>query len=46
VKGVVEPVLAHRLVLKPEATIEGVDRRRIVRDVMDQVPVPTVKLEG
>ncbi|MFC7072112.1 AAA family ATPase [Halovenus rubra] len=46
VKRVVEPVLAHRLVLKPEATIEGVERRSIVRDVMDQIPVPTVKIEN
>ncbi len=46
VKEIVEPVLAHRLVLKPEAAIEGVDRRSIVREVLDQVPVPTVKIES
>ena len=46
VKRIVEPVLAHRLVLKPEATIEGVDRRSIVRDVVDDIPVPTVELEA
>jgi MoxR-like ATPase len=46
VKRIVEPVLAHRLVLKPEATIEGVDRRNIVRDVVDDIPVPTVELEA
>jgi MoxR-like ATPase len=46
VKQVVEPVLAHRLVLKPEATIEGVEQRSVVRDVLDQVPVPTVELEA
>ncbi|SDJ30562.1 MoxR-like ATPase [Halovenus aranensis] len=45
-KQVVEPVLAHRLVLKPEATIEGVEQRSVVRDVLDQVPVPTVELEA
>jgi len=46
VKRIVEPVLAHRLVLKPEATIEGVDRRSIVQDVVDDIPVPTVELEA
>ncbi len=46
VKRVVEPVLAHRLVLKPEAAIEGIDRRSIVREVLDQVPVPTVEIES
>ncbi|MFC7059456.1 AAA family ATPase [Halovenus salina] len=46
VKQIVEPVLAHRLVLKPEATIEGVEQRGVVRDVLNQVPVPTVELEA
>jgi len=46
VKRVVVPVLAHRLVLKPEATIEGVDRTAIVREVADGIPVPTVDLEA
>ena len=45
VKRVAEPVLAHRLVLKPEAAIEGVDRTSIVAAVLDDVPVPTVELD-
>ena len=46
VKRVAEPVLAHRIVLKPEAAIEGIDRASIVRDVLDDVPVPTVELDA
>jgi len=42
VRDVAEPVLAHRLVLTPDARIDGVDARAVVRDVLDAVPVPTV----
>lgn len=42
VRRVAEPTFAHRLVLTPEATVENVDKRGIVRDVLDSVPVPTV----
>ena len=46
VKRVVGPVLAHRLVLTPEASIDNVDKARIVEKAVDQVPVPTVELEA
>ena len=46
VKAVVEPVLAHRVVLTPEASIDNVDKARIVREAVDEVPVPTVELEA
>ena len=46
VKAVVEPVLAHRIVLTPEASIDNVDKDRIVREAVDEVPVPTVELEA
>ena len=46
VKAVVEPVLAHRIVLTPEASIDNVDKARIVREAVDEVPVPTVELEA
>ena len=38
----VEPVLAHRLVLTPEATVQEVGKREVIRDVLEDVPVPTV----
>jgi MoxR-like ATPase len=42
VKRVAEPVLAHRLILTPDATVENVDKREIVDEVLEEVPVPTV----
>jgi MoxR-like ATPase len=42
VKRVARPVLAHRLVLTPDAAVEGVDKRSVIDDVLDEVPVPTV----
>jgi MoxR-like ATPase len=46
VKRVVEPVLAHRIVLTPEASIDNVDKARVVEEAVEQVPVPTVELEA
>lgn len=43
VTRVAEPVLAHRLVLTPEAEVQEVDRREVIRDVLDGIPVPTVE---
>ena len=40
VKAVAEPVLAHRLILAPEARAGGVDGRALVRDALDRTPVP------
>jgi MoxR-like ATPase len=42
VKGIAVPVLAHRLVLTPDAKVENVGKRRVLREVLDGVPVPTV----
>ncbi|GAB6878701.1 AAA family ATPase [Halorubrum gandharaense] len=42
VKRVAEPTLAHRLVLTPDATVNDVDKRGVVADVLDRVAVPTV----
>lgn len=43
VKRVAESTLAHRLVLTPEAMIDSTDKRAIIADVLDSVPVPTVE---
>jgi MoxR-like ATPase len=43
VKRVAESVLAHRLVLTPDATVNQVDRAQIVESVLESVPVPTVE---
>jgi len=41
VKAVAAPAMAHRLVLTADATVRGVDKRTVVEDVLERVPVPT-----
>jgi MoxR-like ATPase len=40
VKRAVNPVLRHRIMLKPEAELEGFDADRVLADVIAGVPVP------
>ncbi len=40
VKEAALPVLRHRLVLRPEAELEGMDTDRVVRDVLDATALP------
>jgi MoxR-like ATPase len=40
VKRAVQPVLRHRIMLKPEAELEGFDADRVLQDVIAAVPVP------
>ena len=40
IKFVVPPVFRHRLLLKPEAEIEGLDADAVIRHVLAQVEVP------
>ncbi|HSB84966.1 MAG TPA: MoxR family ATPase [Ilumatobacteraceae bacterium] len=41
VKAVAEPVLAHRLMLRPDALSRGVTGVTVIREVVGSVPVPT-----
>jgi MoxR-like ATPase len=41
VKALAEPVLAHRLVLAPDAMLQGISTRTVVQDVLASVAVPT-----
>ena len=43
IKRIADPVLAHRLVLTPDATVNDVSKRSVVESVLDQVPVPTIE---
>ncbi|MWV41251.1 MoxR family ATPase [Natrialba sp. INN-245] len=43
IKRVAHPVLAHRLVLTPDATVNNVDRASVIDGVLESVPVPTVE---
>ena len=40
VKAAAIPVLRHRLILRPEAELEGLDPDRVIRDVLGGTPVP------
>ena len=42
VKRIASPVLAHRVVLTPDARVDEVRKASIVESVLDAVPVPTV----
>jgi MoxR-like ATPase len=43
VKRATLPVLRHRVMLKPEAELEGQDADRVLKDVLAAVPVPAVE---
>jgi MoxR-like ATPase len=40
IKRVILPVLRHRILLKPEAEIEGLDADAVIHRVLSQVEVP------
>jgi len=42
VKAVVHPTLDHRIVLTTEATVRDVEKRAIVEDAVESVPVPSM----
>ena len=42
VKSVATLAVSHRLILKPEHQIKGLETEEVVRDILNQVPVPTV----
>jgi MoxR-like ATPase len=42
IKRLVIPVLAHRVILKPEPRIKGIKADQIMQQIVDSVPVPKV----
>lgn len=40
IKSMMPPVYRHRIILKPEASLEGLDPDRVIQRVMDGVDVP------
>jgi MoxR-like ATPase len=40
IKSLVEPVLAHRLIVTPEAQLAGIDSAAALREVLHALPVP------
>ncbi|WP_408959513.1 AAA family ATPase [Natrinema sp. 74] len=43
VKRIARPTLAHRLVLMPDASVDGVSRRAVVDSVLEQCEVPAME---
>ena len=41
IKALTCPVLSHRLILKEKDRLRGVDQDRILKEIMQKVPVPT-----
>jgi MoxR-like ATPase len=44
VKAMAVPALAHRLLLKPELWVRGVQAEQLVRDIIDRIEVPKAAL--
>jgi MoxR-like ATPase len=42
IKRMASPVLAHRLVLTPDAKVEDVDKRAVIEKILGAIAVPTV----
>ncbi|MFC6766840.1 AAA family ATPase [Natrinema soli] len=46
IRRVAHPVLAHRLVLTPKATVNDVDTDHVLETVLEAVPVPTLEQQA
>jgi MoxR-like ATPase len=42
IQRIADPVLAHRLVLTPEAQVSDVPKSEVIADIIDEVPVPSI----
>jgi MoxR-like ATPase len=40
IKDLVEPVLAHRLILRPNAEMQGATARKVIAQLLEREPVP------
>ncbi len=40
VQALAEPVLAHRIILRPDAAVAGTPEAAVIRDVISRIPVP------
>ena len=40
IKQVAKPVLAHRIMVKPQSRLGGMTSEKVVDDVLESVPVP------
>jgi MoxR-like ATPase len=42
VKAIAELAIAHRIILKPEHQIKGLEAGEVMQSILREVPVPTV----
>ncbi len=40
VRSLIIPTLNHRILLKPEAELEGLDHKTVLRNIIEEIPVP------
>ena len=40
IKAIAQPILRHRLILKPIAQLDGLDTATVINSILDKVPVP------
>ena len=40
IKAMMPPVYRHRIILKPEASLEGLDPDRVIQRILNSVEVP------
>lgn len=46
IKRMVQPVLGHRLILRPESRLRKVTPLSVINDILTEVPVPVMQEEG
>jgi MoxR-like ATPase len=46
IKALVEPVLGHRVILRPNAEMQGASTARILNQLVEREPVPQLSYEG
>ena len=40
VRALVVPALNHRILLKPEAELEGLDVKTVIKNIIEDIPIP------
>jgi MoxR-like ATPase len=40
VRALIVPALNHRILLKPEAELEGLDVKSVIRNIIEEIPIP------
>ena len=40
VRSLIVPALNHRILLKPEAELEGLDVKTVIKNIVEDIPIP------